>query len=115
MRKRGIRLNKISYKKIIYTQQQLSERIAELGKQITADYEGQEIVLLGVLKGSLFFCTDLARAIDYWLDRPKERLFMGAKYRESACKYSLSNCVKQFEQMLRLEASKGEMRYSKTA
>ena len=64
MRKRGIRLNKISYKKIIYTQQQLSERIAELGKQITADYEGQEIVLLGVLKGSLFFCTDLARAID---------------------------------------------------
>ena len=58
---------------------------------------------------------DLARAIDYWLDRPKERLFMGAKYRESACKYSLSNCVKQFEQMLRLEASNGEMRYSKTA
>ena len=64
MRKRGRRLNKISYKKIIYTQQQLSERIAELGKKITADYEGQEIVLLGVLKGSLFFCTDLARAID---------------------------------------------------
>jgi glycosyltransferase involved in cell wall biosynthesis len=58
---------------------------------------------------------DLARAIDYWLDRPNERHFMEAKYRDSARKYSLSNCVKQFEQMLRLEARNDEMRYRETA
>ena len=57
-------MNNITYKKIIFTEKQLSERIIELGKKITEDYQGQEIVLLGVLKGSLFFFTDLARAVD---------------------------------------------------
>lgn len=46
---------------------------------------------------------DLARAIDYWLDRPKERVLMGKKYAHAACKYSLANSVKLFEQMLREE------------
>lgn len=46
---------------------------------------------------------DLARAIDYWLDRPKERELMGKKYAHTACKYSLANSVKLFEQMLREE------------
>ncbi|MBR3033067.1 MAG: hypoxanthine phosphoribosyltransferase [Clostridiales bacterium] len=57
-------MNNITYKKIIFTEKQLRERIIELGKKITEDYQGQEIVLLGVLKGSLFFFTDLARAVD---------------------------------------------------
>lgn len=57
-------MNNITYKKIIFSEKQLSERIIELGKKITEDYQGQEIVLLGVLKGSLFFFTDLARAVD---------------------------------------------------
>ena len=47
---------------------------------------------------------DLARAIDYWLDRPEERLFMGRKYHDAAHKYSLANSVTLFEQMLRAEA-----------
>ncbi len=42
----------------------LQARIAELGRQITAEYQGKDLVLLGVLKGSVFFLTDLARAID---------------------------------------------------
>ena len=57
-------MKQIPYKKIIFTETQLKERIIELGKKITEDYKDQEIVLLGVLKGSLFFFTDLARAID---------------------------------------------------
>ena len=57
-------MKQIPYKKVMFTQQQLNERISELGKKITEDYKDQEVVLLGVLKGSLFFFTDLARSID---------------------------------------------------
>lgn len=42
----------------------LQKRIAELGAQLTEDYRGKDLTLLGVLKGSIFFVTDLARAID---------------------------------------------------
>ena len=42
----------------------LQERIAELGKEITADYEGRPPLLVGVLKGAFMFMSDLARAID---------------------------------------------------
>ena len=42
----------------------LQKRIRELGAQITRDYQGKELCLLGVLKGSVFFVTDLAKAID---------------------------------------------------
>ncbi len=44
--------------------EQLQARIAELGAQITQDYRGKELTLIGVLKGSIFFLTDLARHID---------------------------------------------------
>jgi len=42
----------------------LQARVRELGEQLTRDYRGKELTLLGVLKGSVFFVTDLARAID---------------------------------------------------
>lgn len=42
----------------------LQKRIRELGARITEDYRGQPLTLLGVLKGSVFFLTDLAKAID---------------------------------------------------
>ncbi len=43
---------------------ELATRIDELGAQITADYQGKDVVLVGVLKGSIMFLADLARAID---------------------------------------------------
>lgn len=46
----------------------LKARIAELGAQITRDYEGGNPLLIGVLKGSVFFMADLARAIDLPLE-----------------------------------------------
>ncbi len=52
------------YNKIVYSEEDIKKRILELGKQITADYAGKDLILIGVLKGSLFFLTDLARAID---------------------------------------------------
>jgi len=42
----------------------LAQRVRELGEGITGDYQGCELTLLSVLKGSVFFTADLARAID---------------------------------------------------
>ncbi|WHZ30044.1 MAG: Hypoxanthine-guanine phosphoribosyltransferase [Nitrospira sp.] len=47
----------------IVTQEQMRSRIRELGKQISADYVGKDLVLVGVLKGAYAFFADLARAI----------------------------------------------------
>jgi hypoxanthine phosphoribosyltransferase len=47
---------------------QLKARIAELGAEITRDYAGGNPLLIGVLKGSVFFMADLARAIDLPLE-----------------------------------------------
>jgi len=44
--------------------EKLQARIRELAAQITRDYAGKELTLLVVLKGSVFFATDLAKAID---------------------------------------------------
>lgn len=53
----------------------ITERVTELGAQITADYRdhGDDLVLLGVLKGSVIFLADLCRAIDL----PLSLEFMG--------------------------------------
>jgi hypoxanthine phosphoribosyltransferase len=42
----------------------LRARITELGTEITRDYRGKDVVLVGVLKGSFIFMADLARAIE---------------------------------------------------
>jgi hypoxanthine phosphoribosyltransferase len=48
---------------ILFTKEQIAERTKAIGAQITADYAGQSIVLIGVLKGAAIFLADLARAI----------------------------------------------------
>ena len=55
-------------KDILYTEEQLKARVAELGRQISADYKGESVVLVGVLKGAIVFFTDLARSIDENVD-----------------------------------------------
>jgi hypoxanthine phosphoribosyltransferase len=49
---------------ILFTRQQIAERVAELGAQITRDLNGEKVVLVGVLKGAAPFLSDLARALD---------------------------------------------------
>jgi hypoxanthine phosphoribosyltransferase len=49
--------------KELITREQIAARIAEIGVEINRDYEGKELVLIGVLKGSFLFLADLARAI----------------------------------------------------
>jgi hypoxanthine phosphoribosyltransferase len=50
--------------RILYTEEQVEERIAEVGAQISEKYRGCALKLIGVLKGSVFFLTALARRID---------------------------------------------------
>lgn len=45
------------------TEDQLEKRIAEIGEQITQEYEGQSVYLICILKGSIFFTTELAKNI----------------------------------------------------
>jgi hypoxanthine phosphoribosyltransferase len=59
-------------------------RIDELGAQITADYVGRSLLLVGVLKGAFMFMADLSRAID----RPIEVDFMAVSSYGSATKTS---------------------------
>lgn len=49
---------------ILFTEEQIRQRIEELGNEISAEYRGRELVLVGVLKGSCVFLADLMRAID---------------------------------------------------
>jgi hypoxanthine phosphoribosyltransferase len=48
---------------ILISKEQIADRTREIGAQITKDYQGQSIVLIGVLKGAAIFLSDLARAI----------------------------------------------------
>jgi hypoxanthine phosphoribosyltransferase len=49
---------------VLISKKQIAERTQEIGAQITADYHGKSIVLIGVLKGAAIFLADLARAIE---------------------------------------------------
>lgn len=48
---------------VLFTREQIAERVTEIGAQISSDYQGQSVVLIGVLKGAAIFLSDLARAI----------------------------------------------------
>lgn len=63
---------------------ELRARVAELGAEITADYEGRAPLLVGVLKGAIMFMADLAREIDL----PVEFDFMAVSSYGNATKSS---------------------------
>jgi hypoxanthine phosphoribosyltransferase len=48
---------------ILITEEEILAKVIELGKQISRDYEGKNLLLLGTLKGAVPFIADLARAI----------------------------------------------------
>ena len=48
----------------LISEEQIRDRIQELGRQITRDYAGLNPLLIGVLKGACFFLSDLMRAVD---------------------------------------------------
>ena len=48
---------------VMISEDKLQEKIEEIGAKISADYEGKEIKLICILKGSIFFCCELAKRI----------------------------------------------------
>ena len=48
---------------VVFSAAQIHGRVQELGAQISRDHAGQELVLIGVLKGTLFFLADLLRCL----------------------------------------------------
>ena len=50
--------------KVLIPRQDVAKRVSELGAQISRDYAGQSVNLVGVLKGAAIFLTDLARQIE---------------------------------------------------
>jgi hypoxanthine phosphoribosyltransferase len=50
--------------RVLFSEEQIEARIRELAAEITRDYQGRSLKLIGVLKGSIFFLTALARRID---------------------------------------------------
>jgi len=57
-------MNQHHYKNILFSEEVLRARINALGKQISQDYADLDLVIVGVLKGSLYFFADLTRMID---------------------------------------------------
>ena len=54
--------------RILITSEEIGARVRELGQQITNDYAGQDILMIGVLRGAVIFMSDLARAIKRPMD-----------------------------------------------
>jgi hypoxanthine phosphoribosyltransferase len=54
----------------LITREQIDQRVAEMAKEISAEFAGTDLIALCVLKGAMFFCADLVRAmnIDVALD-----------------------------------------------
>ena len=48
---------------VLFSAEQIAERVKAIGRQISEEYKGQSIVLIGVLKGAAIFLADLARSI----------------------------------------------------
>lgn len=54
----------LGVERVVYDEETIRKRVAEIGAQITRDFEGEELVVIGVIRGALYFLSDLTRAID---------------------------------------------------
>ena len=54
--------------RVVVTQEQLKIRLTEIAAQITKDYDGRDLILVGVLKGAVMAMADLSRAIQRHVD-----------------------------------------------
>jgi hypoxanthine phosphoribosyltransferase len=66
----------------LITRAQIEQRVAEMGRQISSDFAGSELIALCVLKGAVFFCSDLMRqmSIDTALDFIQVSSYGNQKY-----------------------------------
>src|SRR5258708_31687197 len=77
-------MNDPSIGRLVVDEQELQQRIRDLGKEVAADYDDHPPLLVGILKGAFMFMADLARAIDL----PVEFDFMAVSSYGSATRTS---------------------------
>lgn len=83
--------------RILITSEELSARVRELGQQITNDYAGREILMIGVLRGAVIFMSDLARAIK----RPIDIDFMAiSSYGSSTSSSGVVRIIKDLDEVV---------------
>ena len=46
-------------KKVLYSEEQLAKRVKEMAEEISKDYAGKDLLVVGILKGSVLFTSDL--------------------------------------------------------
>jgi hypoxanthine phosphoribosyltransferase len=79
---------------VLVTEDQISAKVGELAKQISADYADRDLLLVGVLKGAVMFMSDLARS----LSRPVELEFMAvSSYGSSASSSGIVRILKDLD------------------
>jgi hypoxanthine phosphoribosyltransferase len=49
---------------VLFTEKQIKNRIKEMGAQLTADYEGKDLIIIVILRGAVVFLADLTRQLD---------------------------------------------------
>jgi hypoxanthine phosphoribosyltransferase len=81
-------------RQILYTQEQIHQEVVKLGQAISRDYAGRNPLMIGVLKGVIFFMADLLRALTI----PAEVDFMAvASYSPEARERGMVRLVKDLE------------------
>lgn len=70
--------------KVLFTAEQIQERLAEMAAEIEADYDGRDLLIVGVLKGAVYVMADLSRH----LSRPLEMDWMAVSSYGSGTKSS---------------------------
>jgi hypoxanthine phosphoribosyltransferase len=79
---------------VLVSEEELDQRIRELGAELSRDYEGRDLVLLGILKGAVLFLSDLLRRIEV----PAEVDFMAvASYGDATKSSGVVQILKDLE------------------
>lgn len=63
-RRKDVAFMSYELSEILISEEEIKKRVMELGRQISKDYAGKELIIIGVLKGAVIFLSDLVRNID---------------------------------------------------
>lgn len=55
-------------KEILVTEEEIADAVKRLGAQLTAEYQGKDVVVVGILRGAALFMADIIRAMDCYLE-----------------------------------------------
>lgn len=88
---------KDNIQEVLISEQALAERIEALGKEITKDYEGKKLLVVGILKGSNIFMSDLVRKIDMPIQLD---FMMVSSYGNATASTGVVKIIKDLEQSI---------------